>query len=177
MIYPYTRNKISKFTQVKGATAAYLPSVETGRLPTQMYLIMVRTKTDLGDIKTNPFFFEHFNLSKACLTINGQVNKEYICDFDEEIYYDLVGELYRNCGVSNSNTPTMVTPRSFRKGQTILSWNVTPDKSNFMPIQSGNIDIELNFKKPLPEGVTFTVLSLYDDTFLIDRLRNIIIVS
>ena len=177
MIYPYTRSKISKFTQVKGASAAYLASVESGRLPTQIYLVMLRTRVDLGDISTNPFYFEHFNLSKAVLSINGQLHKEYIVDFSNDDYFELVNELYRNAGINNSNTPSMITPPSFKHGNTILSWNLTPDKSNFMPYQSGNIDIELNFKTPLPEGVTFTVLSLYDDTFLIDKLRNIIIVS
>lgn len=176
MIYPYTKSKVSKFTQVKGASAAYLPSVEAGRLPTQIYLVMLKTKCDLGDIKTNPFYYEHFDLSKATLAINGQMHREYNCDFASDDYLDLVAELYRNSGINNSNTPCLVTPKSFKNGHTIISWNLTPDKSNFMPAQNGNIDIELNFKKPLPDNVTFTVLSLYDDTFLIDNLRNIIII-
>ena len=177
MVYPYTRNKISKFTQVAGAKAAYLSSVESGRLPTQMYLVMLQTKTDLGDIKTNPLYFEHFNLSKAVLSINGQVHKEYNCDFEKDDFFELVSELYRNAGISNSNSPCMVSTRTFKKGSTIISWNLTPDKSNFMPYQTGTVDIELNFKTPLENGVTFTVLSLYDDTFLIDKFRNIIIAS
>ena len=176
MIYPYTRSKISKFTQIKGATAAYLPSVESGRLPTQVYMVMLKTKADLGDISTNPFYYEHFNLSKAVLSINGQMHREYNCDFDNNDYFDLLAELYRNSGVNNSNTPCLITPTSFPQGNTIISWNLTPDKSNFMPAQSGNADIELNFKKPLEDNTTFMVLSLYDDTFLIDNLRNIIIV-
>ena len=176
MIYPYTRSKISKFTQIKGATAAYLPSVESGRLPTQMYLVMLKTSADLGDLKQNPFYYEHFDLNKALLAINGQLLREYNCDFESDNYLDLVSELYRNCGVNNSNTPCIVSPYSFKRGHTIISWNLTPDKSNFMPSQNGNIDIELNFKKPLPDNVTFIVLSLYDDTYLIDNLRNIIII-
>ena len=177
MIYPYTRSKISKFTQVKGATATYLSSVESGRLPTQMYLIMTKTATDLGEYESNPFYFEHFNLKRAILTINGQLHKEYLCDFEKYDIMELVTELYRNSGIANSNNPVLVTPKSFKEGKTILSWNLTPDKSNFMPYQSGNVDIELTFKKPLAEGITITVFSLYDDTFLIDKFRNIVIVS
>ena len=177
MVYPYTRNKVSKFTQVPGASAAYLSSVETGRLPTQIYLVMVKTKTDLGDIKGNPLYFEHFDLSKAVLSINGQVHKEYNCDFESDNYMELVSELYRNSGINNSNSPSLISPRSFKKGNAIFSWNLTPDKSNFMPYQTGTVDIELNFKTALTAGITITVLSLYDDTFVIDKFRNIVIAS
>jgi len=159
-LYPYTRSSIKKFTALTGQTVAYLPSAVTGKLPTQIFLVMNKTTADLGNLANNPFYFQHFNLNKASLSIDGQ---------------ELLSELYRNIGIHNSNQGSLVNKEYFKDGCSIISWNLTPDKSNYMPFAQGTVDIELTYSKALEQGITIILFCLYDDIMQIDASRNIIL--
>ena len=175
-LYPYTRGIVKKFTVLKGQNAVYLPSVMTGKLPTQVFMVMNETEADLGSLYKNPFKFEHFDLSRASLSIDGQLRKEYNCNFKTDSFSDLLSELYRNIGIHNSNNGSVVDKNYFKNGCTIVSWNLTPDKSNYMPFTQGTIDIDLTFNTALDQGITVIILCLYDDILQIDSGRNIIVI-
>ena len=175
-LYPYTRGVVKKFTVLQGQTAVYLPSMLTGKLPTQVFMVMNETEADLGSLSKNPFKFQHFNMSRAALTIDGQLRKEYNCDFDNNNYIDVLAELYRNIGIHNSNSGTVIDKDYFKNGCAIVSWNLTPDKSSYMPFTQGTIDIDVTYSTALEKGVTIIILCLFDDILQIDAGRNIIVV-
>jgi len=167
-IYPYTNSILKKFTIQKGQTTEYLPAVITGKLPTQILLVMNETAADLGDIRKNPFHFQHFNLTRAGLSVDGQLKKEYRCDFANDQFDELLAAYYQNVSIHNSNSGVLINKEYFKGGATILSWNLSGDKSTYMVTKNGTVDIDLEFGQALTCGVTVLVLALFDDVLSID---------
>jgi len=174
-IYPYTNSILKKFTIQKGQTTEYLPAVITGKLPTQILLVMNETAADLGDIRKNPFHFQHFNLTRAGLSVDGQLKKEYRCDFANDQFDELLAAYYQNVSIHNSNSGVLINKEYFKGGATILSWNLSGDKSTYMVTKNGTVDIDLEFGQALTCGVTVLVLALFDDVLSIDPQRYITI--
>ena len=170
--YPYTSSLIKKFSIQKGQTTEYFPAAFSGKLPTQVLLVMNETAADLGNYHKNPFNFQHFNLSRASLTVDGQLKREYRVNFANQ-FDELLAAFYQNIAIHNSNTGVVIDKDYFKGGCSIVTWNLTGDKSNFMINKQGTIDLELEFSQALPEGVTVIMLALYDDMFQIDTTRSI----
>ena len=119
-MYPFNASLVKKFTVQKGQTTEYFPAAIAGKLPTQVFLVMTETAADLGHINKNPFNFRHFDLSRAALSVDVQLKKEYRCGFKTDQIDDLLSAFYQNVTVHNSNSGVVVNREYFKGGCTCL---------------------------------------------------------
>lgn len=174
--YPITKGVTKKWSVMAGTNATYLQQVSQGPLPQSCYLLMVDTKSDLGNLNSNPFYFKNNDVRKVVLKIDGFTHKEYNCDFTNNNYTELLTELYRNIGISYSNQGSLVDKNYFKNGCSIISFNLSPDKSNSMPFGQGTLSLDILLGTPLTKATTFIVILFYEDILQIDASRNMIVV-
>jgi len=128
---------------------------------------MNKNSADLGDFKLNPFNFQHFDLARSSLTLDGRVVETYQTNFDENEFAKMLYAYYENIGIQDYNGGCSVDRKRFSNGSTIVSWNLIADKKGAMFERFGGIDLHLEFKKPLAERVTVILWGIYDDVLRI----------
>ena len=165
--YPYKRNVIKKMFLNTGERTIYWQNAFNGALPSQLFMVMNKNSADLGDFKLNPFNFQHFDLARSSLTLDGRVVETYQTNFDENEFAKMLYAYYENIGIQDYNGGCSVDRKRFSNGSTIVSWNLIADKKGAMFERFGGIDLHLEFKKPLAERVTVILWGIYDDVLRI----------
>jgi len=84
--------------------------------------------------------------------------------------------LFEGSGIHHSNTGLQITHDIFINGFFMLLFDLTPDRGaseahTSLP-ENGNIRIELQFNRPLPESITCLLYFEYDSTVLINFSRS-----
>jgi len=124
-------------------------------------------------VDTNPYKFRH-DISEFSLYVNGRrVPSEGLSlDMDHE-KTSVMGyrTLYEGSGIHHSNTGLQITHDMYINGFFLLLFDQTPDHAaseahTSLP-ENGNIRIELQFSRPLPEAITCLLYLEYDSTVLI----------
>jgi len=144
--YPYRRNVIKKMTLASTQKVFYWQNVFNGVLPSQVFVVFNDVDADFGSYKSNPFNFKHFDVTKISLTHDGREIQTFNVDFDDNKYIEMVYAFYENIGLINQNGGCDVEPDAFRRGYTIASWSLIPDKRQAFGENFGGLDLYLEFK-------------------------------
>ena len=131
-------------------------------LPKQVVIGFVRTSAKTGAYSENPFNFEHFNLSRINLKLNGmRVPQEPLTpDFDNKLYAREFNHVFMNTGKFRTNTANCITYEAFGGGSTLFPFDLTPDQCNGLHLhagRNGTLELELEWSEPIPadtEGIT-----------------------
>lgn len=81
-IYPYKRVEVKSFTVYSGNHSLFLDNVVMGQLPNLLIFAMVSSKAYNGSRDKNPFNFQHFNLQRFSLSVNGMQIPSQALEFD-----------------------------------------------------------------------------------------------
>ena len=69
--FPIRRVEVKTFTISSGTRYKIEDHLLTGQLPKRVFIGLVLNEAFNGTLETNPFFFQHFNLSKMDVTCDG----------------------------------------------------------------------------------------------------------
>ena len=69
--FPIRRVEVKTFTISSGTRSKIEDHLLTGQLPKRVFIGSVLNEAFNGTLETNPFFFQHFNLSKMDVTCDG----------------------------------------------------------------------------------------------------------
>lgn len=181
-IYPYKRVEIRTFTIHPGNHSLSLDNVILGQLPNFLIFGMVSNKAYTGDRKENPYNFQHFNLQRFNLVVNGVQHPAQPIEFN----YSNGGilstrgyqTLFKGTGIHHFDKGHQITKELFDSGYFLLAFDLTPDHNNNSNcgnlINQGTIRIEGRFGKPIAEAITCLVYCEFDSIIEIDKSRNII---
>ena len=181
-IYPYKRVEIKTFTLHPGNHSLTLDNVILGQLPNFLIFGMVSNKAYTGDRKENPYNFQHFNLQRFNLVVNGVQFPAQPIEFN----YNNGGilstrgyqTLFKGTGIHHFDKGHQITKELFDSGYFLLAFDLTPDHNNNSNcgnlINQGTIRIEGRFGKPILEAITCLVYCEFDSIIEIDKSRNII---
>ena len=142
-------------------------------------LFTVFKKSDFnGPVYTNSSKFRHYDISEFSLYVNGRrVPSEGISlDMDHE-KTSVMGyrTLLEGSGIHHSNTGLQIT-HMYINGYFMLLFDLTADhpasQTHTSLPENGNIRIELQFSRPLPEAITCVLYLEYDSTVLLNFSRN-----
>ena len=85
--YPIRRTEMKTFTIVKGLSKTIINNLTNGTIPSRIVFGLVLSKAYEGDYEYNPFNFQHFDVSKVTLIVDGkEVDKSLDLDYSNNKY-------------------------------------------------------------------------------------------
>jgi len=141
---------------------------------------MAKNADFIGTMDTNPFKFQHYDISDFSLFVNG---KQYPNDglslgMDNE-KTSVMGyrKFFEGSGIHHSNAGHRITHDMFVNGYFMLLFDLTHNQdtseAHTSHHEQGNIRVELKFAKPLPEAITCLLYLEFDNSVLINLARNL----
>ena len=169
---------LSSYTEIKefplqASKLDWSVRLYSGVLPKQVIIGMVSTKAKAGSYDTNPFLFDHFNIKRLNLKINGTryPQEAYELDFEHNHFLREYINVFMNTGKYRINSGNCITPAHFAKGVTLFPFDLTPDQCDLFHTHAGRmgtLEIEMEWLKPLPEAVTVIAYSVFDQVVTIN---------
>ena len=83
--FPIRRVEVKTFTISSGTRSKIEDHLLTGQLPKRVFIGLVTNEAFNGTLDTNPFFFQHFNLSKMDVTVMAIGSMENQLNLDLEM--------------------------------------------------------------------------------------------
>ena len=179
-IYPLHHTEVTTYTIPKGQLSYTKDRLFPDQAPKLLMLAMVENESFNGNIKKNPFFFHHFDLTKLALYRDGVSvpGQAFTPDFTNGKILRSYMQSMRVFNYCNTDDTNGLTPVEFANGYTIYAYDLTADKEmnagHRQPIVSKNLRLELIFKNPTPSTVNVLLYAVYDSSIEITQLRDII---
>jgi len=180
--YPFRRTQIKVCTVSKGESSAHLDALFLGQLPVRMIIGLVQHSAFTGDYKLSPFNFEHFDVNYLSLTADGEevYGKPLQPDFKNNLFVRSFFTLFTGTGTSFADTGIDINRNSYKNGNTLYAFDMTPDtsanrESHINLIKQGTVRLELKFAKALVEPVSVIAYAEFENMLEIDRNRIVVI--
>ncbi len=179
-LYPFVRREMVAVSIPQGLTQFTKENLFRGQLAVNYFVCMVHNEAYTGDVKRNPFFFQHFNLSEIALFENGQsvAHHPLKVDFSENrlanAYHYL---LEANGAIGERACYPSITYEAFKNGSIIFCFTRSPDLSfncAALPQHAGNLNLRLNFKSALAHPITVIVMAEFDSCIRINQYKNVV---
>ena len=127
----FKSSKIRSYHIARGESNVQFPNICNGTLPKAVLVALVDAGAFSGVNQSDPFYYDNFNLGKINLQINGQNHLPTPLEPNFATGKDLI-ELYRhfndNTGILHGNNSNGITFENFKKGSTILAFDLNPGK-------------------------------------------------
>ena len=168
------------FTISRGLQSKVEDHLFQGQLPKRIFIAMVANADYNGSYATNPFQFQHYNLSKLDVSCNGHSihNRPFEPDFEHGLYLKSYMSLYQATAALGLNKSFDITKEDYPRGYCMWGYDLTADQGSeggqLHPIKTGNLRIELQFARALGTVINVLVFAEYDNQIEINSLREII---
>lgn len=177
-LLPLTQSKIKSFLLQTGTSSTTVQSVLHGTLPQSLVVCFLSAKSFNGDISSNPFFFQHFNLNLLNLRVNGNPfhARPFQPDYTDGDFYREYRNLMDHGGVQHGNNVIAISPKEFVSNSNFYIYDFSPDLCNSYHHHSnkfGHIDIEIGWSTPLTDNIYMIIYGSYKQTIHINGNRNV----
>ena len=166
------RSLLKTYTKSSGRFDLSEYNIISGRqLPDQIIIGVMEEGAHSGDITKNPFHFQDFGISEACLVVNGRREHPELYRVDKESgdKADLYSSFLENVGVGTDDRECGITYNDYYGGSFLLVWDRTQDKCNRFhrhEQDSGSIDVYLKTKTATSKTVTVVIYATYSTDLL-----------
>ncbi len=148
-------------------------TAESNHVPKMVVIAQIATQALNGDYNLNALEFEHFNLNKINLKLNGsQIPQQPLTpDFDNLLCTRSYVELFKNTGKFRTNETNLIDRATFIHGCTIFPFDLTPDQCNGHHIHGGSegtLELDLGWSVALPRPITILVYMTADQVVMIN---------
>ena len=134
-----------------------------------------------GDIKKNPFDFQHFGLNKIGLYRDGDLVPGQILtpDYDSDEYTRAYNHTMSALNYYNTDDSNGITMGDFKEGYNLYVYDLTPDNTAQSPhrhlMRTGSLRLEFGFAKALTKPITVLLFAILDAKLEITKMRDILI--
>lgn len=181
--YPITKVEVKNVTIPSGVQGKTLDNIFLGQLPKRVILGFVTNSAFIGNFKTNPYNFQHFDLNFLSLYIDGRQipSKPIQPNFStSKLFVHAYHTLYSGTGIHFLNEGNAISRNTYSNGNCLMAFDLTPDlSSNTMShwnlVRHGCLRIEVRFEKALPETINCIIYGEFDNIVEIDKDRNVIV--
>lgn len=174
LIYDIDRNIVKFFSHPTGSMDLSVYNLfSSEKLPTLIFIGIVKEKALNGNLSENPFFFNHFDTKEVYLDINGvpfPINK-YKLDITGGDYQHIYARFLESVGIWNKNSSIGVNSEKWLNDFFIIGFDLNYDHCyNFHKheYKSGVINLNLKLNTALTEGVSLVIYASYRDAFSIN---------
>lgn len=180
MKMPIRRVEVKTFTISTGLRSKVEDYLFQGQLPKRVIVGLVNNNQMNGTSTSNPFDFQHFNLSKLEVSVDGRTiqNKPFQPNFQTGECLRSYASLFQAMGSLGQNQSMGLTMDQYKNGYTLWGFDLTADQgsegSHLHPIKSGNLRLELQFAQALAAVINVLVFAEFDNQIEINGLREVI---
>ena len=177
--FPIRRVEVKTFTISSGTRSKIEDHLLTGQLPKRVFIGLVTNEAFNGNSDTNPFFFQHFNLSKMDVTCDGHsvYGKPFEPRFENDQYLRSFLSVYQALASQNQVQNCNIDYEDYKGGYCFWGYDLTPDQaadqSHLHPIKTGNLRLELQFATSLDKTINVLVYAEFDNLIEINGLREV----
>ena len=177
--FPIRRVEVKTFTISSGTRSKIEDHLLTGQLPKRVFIGLVLNEAFNGTLETNPFFFQHFNLSKMDVTCDGHsvYGKPFEPRFGNDQYLRSFLSVYQALASQNQVQNCNIDYEDYKGGYCFWGYDLTPDQaadqSHLHPIKTGNLRLELQFATSLDKTINVIVYAEFDNLIEINGLREV----
>ena len=139
--------------------------------PRLLLVAMVDNSAYNGDLKLNPFHFQHFDLSKLTLTKNGIQfpGEAFEPNFKTKMCLREYYHTMESLGYSNTDDTNGLKADDFLSGSTIFAFDLTDDNTvrgqHKQVNKKANLRLDLQFRAALPNTINVIMLA-YCDSYI-----------
>ena len=177
-LYPIRHNEVKSFTIPTGSLSCNEEGLYSGQLPRRLIIGLVESSAYEGRYNKNPYNFQPFNLTYACVYKNGvQIpSKPFTPDFTNGCYAREYLTLFQGTGIHFTDQGLGVAYKDYKSGNTLLVFDFSGDLSDcdaYKLISKGSIRLELKFSEPLTQSLNVVVMGEWDFCLIISRDRSV----
>ena len=179
IVMPLTRAIQKEFSVTSGGRTFVENSLHSGQLPTKIIMGLVRNDAHVGTYKLNPLNFQHFDVNKVSLFLNGQIvdGRPLSFNFEHNDYIDGFWGLSRAANHRYFNEGTLITRKDYKSGYTLWSYDLTPSQCDEQfndPKKRGTLTVEFEFAKNIPVPLTLCVYLQFDSEIIINEAGSVV---
>ena len=158
--FPIRRVEVKTFTISSGTRSKIEDHLLTGQLPKRVFIGLVTNEAFNGTLETNPFFFQHFNLSKMDVTCDGHsvYGKPFEPRFGNDQYLRSFLSVYQALASQNQVQNCNIDYEDYKGGYCFWGYDLTPDhaadQSHLHPIKLGTSDWSFSLQHHLTRRST-----------------------
>ena len=179
-IYPMVRTETRAFHVGDDRADAMIDNLYAGELPKRVTIGLVRNEAYNGDLKKNPYHFEHFGLTRAELFCDGERVpwNELVLDCANASFLQAYYTLFTGADALDTESTSGISRDEYLDGSCLLVYDLTPDQSaasvsHVCPKRRANLRVKLNFSQKLPKTVNLLALFEFDNIMAIDKARKV----
>ena len=181
-IYPITQSKIKSFLLQSGTTHTIVQNVLTGNLPQSLIICFIDARSYNGDVRYNPFVFQHFNLNTLNLRYNGNPihPRPFEPKYDDGNMMREYRNLFDHGGCYHTNNVITISMKEFVSNSNFYIYDFNPDLCNSFhhhSLKNGHLDVEVGWSSPLENNIYMLIYSSYPQTITIDSNRNVSLIE
>ena len=174
LVYDIDRNIVKFYSRPTGTLDLSVYNLfSSEKLPTLIFVALVKEKALNGALSENPFHFHHHNTKEIYLDINGvpfPINK-YKLDIAATEYQHMYARFLETIGVLNKNTSIGISSEEWLEDYFMIGFDLNFDQCyNFHrhEYKSGVINLNWKLDSGLTEGVSIVIYASYRDVFAIN---------
>ena len=178
--YNMSRVEIKTFTYAKGLQLLFIDNAILVPIPKSLLFVMIDNGVFLGFLTTNPFKFQHFDMTYFTLYVKGRqipTGGLHLDTAREKGSVMAYRTFFDGSGIGHSNSGLQISHASFVNGYFMLFFDLTPDQgtseSHTSHPDNGNIRILAWFCKALPLATTCLLYCEYDGCVRVDSSRTV----
>ena len=181
-IYPYMRSAFRTRTWSKELSSGTLDDIFQGAIPNKLIMVLVTNRDFTGNIHTNPFNFQHFDIRSVGLSLNSCLfnGRQLLIDPSEGDYTEVLSYVHQNINRWNKDKGIVLGRDDWPSGKALFCFNLEGlgSTSTYPVLEQGNLSVSLSFGSGGPQtSVTAVFFGEFRSLFGIDIARNVIDVS
>lgn len=180
-VYRFKSTEIKNFVHPANTELILLPIAYSGKLPSTVFITVLKTSDFNGDIKSNPFYFPHSGLKEMALYCNGVQRKYEFNMTSKQMCATVLRSLYRELGYQDEDTTGhFYTMEALRDGNWACAFDLSVDSSGSGSAHNvdmhGTVRIEGRLTQPLPHSLCILLYAQYDSAIEISAARDVIVI-
>jgi hypothetical protein len=186
-LYPYERTEFKTFKIATDAQYKIVDNMFLGVQPKKVIIGLLDESAYAGNIKENPFNFQHFNITKLAVNCGSQQFPGVPLEPNFKNpgqSVDSFYTLYDGTGIHHGDDGIDINRREYLKGYTLWVFDLTNDRSastgsHWNPVKLGNFRVEvcLDSSVTRSKAIVGVVLAEFDAVLKIDERRQISITT
>ena len=174
-IYPYKKN-IVKTLNVAFSSALVNVQLHDGDLPNRVVLALVKTDTKAGDIKNNPFYFEHFKMEKIDLKVSSK-NVVFTDGLSMKTSsQDNILEAYNTLYSCISPCSKDISIYEYTRGYFFIAYDLTPDLcsgEHFNNLRDGRLEVSMKFEVSQATSISLIAYLEFDNVISVSETKKV----
>jgi len=152
----------------------------SGQLPTRIVIGLVSNRAFNGHAVSNPYNFQHFNLSEIALYLDGQQQhaiRPIQPDYEHELYIRAYDSLFAGTGKLCKDEGLFITRGDYNNGYALYAFDLSADlgeDDHFSLVRQGSVRLALKFAAALDATVSVVAYAEFENVIEVDRDRNVV---